>query len=112
MPLQPLTEADREFVEGFFHSQFEWVVRNRLPIERLHDMAHANMQHFMAHPMTTPQPEQLMLAMFLQCVGKIVEFYPEVVQAKQDIQAQTAVTPEDARGQVQALLTKIKSELG
>jgi len=112
-----LMPAEYLFIRGFFSEHFSWLLRNRPAITILADKGRNNLQHFARHPEDRPDPEHMLLGIFLMCVGQYTEHYDDVnrttaiIDSRYAVEQAMPITSEDARAQVQLLLAKIKSEL-
>lgn len=106
-----LTQAEYAFISGFFQVSFGWITRNRDILETLSEKGGENLLYYTAHPSVRPEPNQMLLGIFLMCVGKVTEHFNDIVELEKEITSTQAVSPEDAKAQVQSLLTKIRLEL-
>lgn len=116
MGAEHITPAEYLFIRGFFIESMAWTQRNQTPINKLIAKARNNVDYFTSHPEVKPDADDLLLAVFLVCIGCMAEHYEEVLRCMAAIDSRARVewapiTPADAREQVQSLLAKIKSEL-
>ena len=109
MALHHLTQAEYVLISGYFRVSYNWITQNSDMLKILSAKGQENLDYFTAHPLERPQPQHMLLGMFLMCCGELTRHFDAVVKAEHAIQ--TPFSPEDAKAQVKAMLTKIKSEL-